>query len=168
MSSNTINLSQSIIASFMVIALSALFGYLEVQIEGRYGWAKSLPTWTYNMNGFVWTGYHVSLWAFLLIFIHVPFLLTAWTPQKECFLLSFLVIILLMEDAFWFLMNKNFCGEDPWRVPKFGYWPRFFFVGAFFVLFLSLFTKSASWIISCFILLLLIFISFPFQVKKCL
>jgi hypothetical protein len=164
---DTITISQSIISVIFVILLSVLLGYLEIQIEGRYGWAKNLPTWRRDMNGFVWTGYHISLWLFLLLVVHIPFIFTAWTAVKECFVLSFLVLILLMEDAFWFLMNKDFCGDDHWRQPKFGPIPRFFFIGSFFILFLSLFTNSASWMLSCLILVILMLITFPFQVKKC-
>ena len=164
---DTITISQSIISVIFVIILSVLLGYLEIQIEGRYGWAKNLPTWRRDMNGFVWTGYHISLWLFLLLIVHIPFIFTTWTAVKECFVLSFLVLILLMEDAFWFLMNKDFCGDDHWRQPKFGPIPRFFFIGSFFILLLSLFTNSASWMLSCLILVILMLITFPFQVKKC-
>jgi hypothetical protein len=164
---DTITISQSIISVIFVILLSVLLGYLEIQIEGRYGWAKNLPTWRRDMNGFVWTGYHISLWLFLLLVVHIPFIFTGWTAVKECFVLSFLVLILLMEDAFWFLMNKDFCGDDHWRQPKFGPIPRFFFIGSFFILLLSLFTNSASWMLSCLILVILMLITFPFQVKKC-
>jgi hypothetical protein len=164
---DSISIKQSLIAVVFVILLSIILGYLEIQIEGKYGWAKNLPTWSYNMKGFVWTGYHISLWLFLILIVHIPFIFCKWTRVKECFVLSFLVLILLMEDAFWFLLNKNFCGDDHWRQPKFGIFPRFFFIGVFFILFISLFTRSVSWMLSCLILCILMTCSFPFQVKKC-
>jgi hypothetical protein len=164
---DTITVPQSLLSVLFVVVLSILLAYLEIQIEGKYGWARNLPTWRRDMNGFVWTGYHVALWSFLLVVVHIPFLFTAWTGKKECFVLSFLVLILLLEDTFWFLMNKDFCGDDHWRQPKLGPIPRYFFIGSFFILLMSYFTQSPSWVLSCLVLLILMLLTFPFQVKKC-
>jgi hypothetical protein len=163
----TITVPQSLLSVFFVAVLSILLAYLEIQIEGKYGWAKNLPTWRRDMNGFVWTGYHVGLWSFLLLVVHIPFIFTPWTGRKECFVLSFLVLILLLEDTFWFLMNKDFCGDDHWRQPKLGPIPSYFFTGSLFILVMSYFTRSPSWVLSCLLLITMMLITFPFQVRKC-
>jgi hypothetical protein len=158
---------KSAIGLFIFIIISSIFlAYLEIQIEGTVGWAKNLPTWKYKISNFEITGYHLSLWGFLFIICHFPLFFTSWSLTKESFIISFFIILLLVEDSFWFLLNKEFKGlNDEWRQPKLGSIPMFFIVGAFFALFFALCSYSLYWFISVLILLTLCTISFPFQIS---
>lgn len=151
----------------ILLGLAAVLAYLEIQIEGKHGWATQLPTWRYNAYGFVITGYHLSLWAFILIILHLPLVFAPWTASMECFLLSFFILLLLVEDALWFFLNRGFCGKDPWRDPKLVTIPMFYFLGGVIVLLLALCSRSLPWILSSLFLLIAVIVSSPFQIQKC-
>jgi hypothetical protein len=150
-----------------ILLLAFLFAYLEIQIEGTKGWAVSLPTWRRRWLGMEWTGYHLAVWGFLLLFAHFPFVLFPWTGKGEAFVLSFLVLLLLIEDCLWFFLNRRFCGDDRWRRPKLGgLVPYFYFICAFLVLVFSFLTGDQPWIIASVVLLLVALASYPFQLTR--
>jgi hypothetical protein len=149
-----------------LILLSFFVAYLEVQIEGTHGWAASLPTWRQKVgsSSFVLTGYHVAFWSTLLLMVHLPFLMVPWSGRLECFVLSFLFALLLLEDAMWFFMNRR-VHDDPWRQPKvFNTVPYFFFLAASIAVATAYFTRCRSWFISICGLMILVLISYPFQI----
>ncbi|HTX54378.1 MAG TPA: hypothetical protein VMD08_13250 [Candidatus Baltobacteraceae bacterium] len=102
---------------FAFLSLSALlFALLEIQIEGRHGWAESLPTWRVENR---WTrliyrkpvtGYHVYAQAFVLVLSHAPFGLgfAGWGMRPELRVLSFVVLFWLLEDFLWFACNPAY------------------------------------------------------------
>lgn len=105
------------IGELLFIFLIAFFiAKLEIQIEGKDGWAKSLPTWkvknklTNLINGdYPFTGYH--FWAFftMITFIHLPFFVgMPLSLQTELKLLSILFLTTVLEDFLWFVLNPNF------------------------------------------------------------
>lgn len=105
------------------------FALLEIQIEGKHGWAKKLPTWRLYRPWFRYlpgankplTGYHLYLWILLFLLIHTPYLFVPARAQTEFMLLSGYIYILRLEDFFWFVLNphfglKNFRKERvPWH-----------------------------------------------------
>lgn len=112
----TINPCLFIIFLFLT---SSLFALLEIQIEGKDGWAANLPTWKISkkLNGIFKTfidpdkpitGYHTYLWIFLLLLVHFPFLITSWSIQKEYFILSYYWLMLSLEDFLWFVYNPSY------------------------------------------------------------
>ena len=101
----------SVIVSAIVMAL------LEIQVEGPDGWAADLPTWRVQnrwtkifYSGRPLTGYHLYLQLFVLLFVHLPFLLSlsAWTLRAECRVLSFMIFFWIVEDFTWFVINPAF------------------------------------------------------------
>jgi hypothetical protein len=155
------------ILNIFLFLLSIILALLEIQIEGNYGWASKLPTWQFKIGKFMITGYHLYLWSFLIIFVHFPFLFINWSWKNECYILTFLLMLLLLEDSFWFLFNKKFTLKDYWRYPKFHCIPYFYFIIAFLVLFLSFFTKNRLWICEIILLLIITLALYPLQVKYC-
>lgn len=140
------NLKTTIGLFIYIIVLSIFLAYLEIQIEGTDGWAKNLPTWRAKVSNFEITGYHLSLWAFVFLYAHMPMFFTGWSFKKESFALSFFIQLLLLEDSFWFLLNSEFKGKkDEWREPKIGPIPKFYFIGAFATLFFALLYGSLNW-----------------------
>lgn len=164
---NYVTTRQTLVCLPFLLGLAALLAYLEIQIEGKHGWATQLPTWRYNACGFILTGYHLSLWAFILIILHLPFVFVPWKASLECFLLSFFILMLLVEDALWFFLNRGFCGDDPWRDPKLLSIPMFYFLGGVVILLLALCSRSIPWIITSLLLLLTVIASSPFQIRPC-
>jgi hypothetical protein len=156
-----------IIYNIFLFLLSYILAKLEIQIEGIHGWASKLPTWKMKIGNFEITGYHLYLWLFLLLFIHLPFIFMSWSWQAECYLLTFLLMLLLIEDSFWFLFNKKFKYRDYWRFPKYKCIPYFYFIIAFLALFFGIYTKNIIWFSEMIVILIIILFLYPFQVKYC-
>lgn len=95
--------------------LAFVLAYLEVQIEGRDGWAAKLPTWRVTKGWIVrmaggrpLTGYHLALTAFLLLFFHYPTLWTDWSWAKELTVLSSYLLLVAVWDFLWFVLNPAY------------------------------------------------------------
>jgi hypothetical protein len=93
-----------------------LFALLEIQIEGRHGWAQNLPTWRIE-NKWVravyrkpLTGYHLYAQGFVMIMAHCPFglNLAPWSLPVELRILAFVVLFWILEDFLWFVCNPEF------------------------------------------------------------
>jgi hypothetical protein len=100
------------------VLLSAFFlAKLEIEIEGREGWASGLPTWRVDKHvlldllfgGRPLTGYHVwSLILFLFLF-HMPFFFYgSWSLSGELSVLGGYLLLWVLEDFLWFVMNPHF------------------------------------------------------------
>jgi len=113
-----------------IFVLSLLFALLEIEIEGKFGWAEKLPTW-YKKSGFSrifsffnskkpLTGYHLFLLLFIFLIVHMSFIMgLTWSLAKELQLLALYVIFLTLEDFLWFVFNpyyglKNFKKNKIW------------------------------------------------------
>lgn len=90
---------------------------LEINIEGKHGWAGKLPSGKINniltrilLGKQHYTWYH--LWFFLstLLLLHLPFFISPklWSPTIETFLLGNYAIAVILEDLFWFIFNPHF------------------------------------------------------------
>lgn len=95
--------------------LCYLLANLEVQIEGANGWASQLPTWrsfdprlTWIFGGRPVTGYHVYLNLLLLSFFHFPLVLAGFSWEKEARLLSGFMLLAVVWDFLWFVVNPHF------------------------------------------------------------
>ena len=95
--------------SFLLLILWAAFVFakLEIEIEGKHGWAEKLPTWRVERHvlldmffgGRPLTGYHV--WAFLFVFtmFHLPFAWNgSWSLTGELRVLGGYTLFWIVED----------------------------------------------------------------------
>ncbi len=129
---------QYILALFI---LSFTLAKLEINIEGKNGWAKNLPTWR-KKNKYtrliygnqILTGYHFWLNMFLLAVLHYPFLLlVSWSLKGELTVLSLLYFIWVIEDFLWFVLNpdygiKKFNKESiPWHIDWLWKFPKYYY-----------------------------------------
>lgn len=127
-----------IIFFVFVIITAFIWALLEVQIEGKNGWAGALPTWRFKVYvKYIWereiTGYHVYLMTFIALLLHSAFLYVSWSLKIELKIIAFFIILGVVEDFLWFVLNpayglKNFNRETVlwhtmWflRIPTF-YW----------------------------------------------
>lgn len=126
-----------------LLPLSLCTALLEIQIEGRHGWAAKIPTWRYQpawykalSNGKKITGYHLYLHATLLLLLHVPLLFTGWSWFMEWTMLSLYCSYVLLWDALWFVCNPAFGfaqfrkGNVWWYTNWLGRFPRDYYVNA--------------------------------------
>lgn len=113
------------------ILISAVVAELEIQIEGKNGWAARLPTWRVSnrLTSFILggayhplTGYHFFLGFFVILFFHFPFFAgLSWSPGFELRLISLFLFFWMIEDFLWFIFNPNYGfkkfrkGEIPWH-----------------------------------------------------
>jgi len=102
---------------FVFCFISAvLLALLEIQIEGKNGWAEKLPTWRFNLKfldilpGFQKpiTGYHIYFFFFVFFLIHIPFLFMRWDLHTELIILSAYILTTRWEDFLWFVFNPNY------------------------------------------------------------
>jgi hypothetical protein len=103
----------NIFAFFIFILIAAFFlAMLEIQIEGKFGWAKNLPTWrktiSLGFTKFEVTGYHIYLFAFVFFLMHFRFVFQPFTLKDELFTMSAYVFMVIFEDFFWFMFNPNY------------------------------------------------------------
>lgn len=106
-----------ILAYFIFIfLLSTDFALLEIQIEGKHGWAQRLPTFVYKKNwifnllgGKYPTGYHIIfVILFLPMFFHLPIFFTHWSIYKEFIVIGSWLFLIVAEDFMWFVLNPSF------------------------------------------------------------
>lgn len=96
----------------IVLALAAL----EVQIEGKYGWVKNLPTWRirskifgFFMGGKDLTGYLFYMLIILLLFFHLPFFGgVPWTWEAELEIIFLFLLFSVFWDFLWFVLNPYY------------------------------------------------------------
>lgn len=100
-----------------VLVAAAVFALLEIEIEGRAGWASDLPTWRVENRWTRWffgsralTGYHLYVHLFVLVMVHLPFLLqlTPFSWRGEARIAAFLILFWVVEDFLWFVLNPEF------------------------------------------------------------
>lgn len=107
-----------VLTNIYIFVLASVLAILEIQIEGANGWAKNLPTWRprpghplakiYSkiMGGKELTGYHATLFPFIILIFHLAYLLgTPFTLENELRVLALYFIFIALEDFLWFVLN---------------------------------------------------------------
>jgi len=135
-----------------LVLLSFFVAKAEINIEGKHGWAKKLPTWRIKnkftkifLGNYPLTGYHFWIFSGFLLLFHLSFFLgLKWNISSELKTLSLFLFFALMEDFFWFIFNpffglKKFNKKNiSWHGNWFGIIPwsylKLFFGGLFFLL----------------------------------
>jgi len=96
----------------IILALAAL----EVQIEGKYGWMKKIPTWRirskifgFFMGGKDLTGYLFYMLILLLLLFHLPFFGgVAWSLNAEIEIIYLFLLLSVFWDLLWFVLNPYY------------------------------------------------------------
>lgn len=107
------------IATFWFV-FALLLALIEIEIEGKHGWAEDAPTWYRTtgiagrlyglfMNGKPLTGYHLWMLVFTIMIFHVGFFMGAeWTPSTELITMAKYFIWAVFWDFLWFVFNFNY------------------------------------------------------------
>lgn len=109
------------ITNIYLFIMAILLAILEIQIEGKHGWAGKLPTWRPKKTPWFLlvykkvignrevTGYHLSLFTYVLFIFHLPFFLgTALTWENWLKVFSLFLIYIVVWDFLWFVMNPHY------------------------------------------------------------
>lgn len=104
-----------------LFVMVTIFALLEIQIEGKDGWAKNLPCWRPKpssftaklyaafMNGKELTGYHAAIFPLPLLILHFPFVAgISWTLVRELETLSMCFLMAVVWDFLWFVWNPAY------------------------------------------------------------
>jgi hypothetical protein len=120
------------------VIIALVMALLEIQIEGKNGWARSLPTWRLSVAMPVvgmWggaekqiTGYHLYLWLFTLLLGHSAFLWTKWSLKKEAEVISFYIFYTALEGLLWFALNPAF-GWQSFRYGRIAWYKELWVLG---------------------------------------
>lgn len=117
-----------------VSLVSFVFAKVEIQIEGKQGWASALPTWRIEKHwlldlfwgGRPMTGYHAWMFFFILLMFHLGFAITGiWTWVLEFRVLAAIAMFWLIEDFLWFVLNPDY-GIKNFTKTKIPWHPRWF------------------------------------------
>ncbi len=117
---------------FYLFLCAVVFAVVEIQIEGPHGWAQKLPAWRPHpqhwlsrltkrvFHGKEFTGYHASVFLFLLLVFHFPFVWSGtWSVFSELELLAVFAVFVVVWDFLWFVLNpyyslRNFNPQNVW------------------------------------------------------
>lgn len=97
--------------NFYIFLIALVLALLEIQIEGKEGWASNLPVWRpgWKFLSKEITGYHGLLILLLLLFFHFPFVSGGgWSLSSELKILSLFFIFVSVWDFLWFVLNPHF------------------------------------------------------------
>lgn len=110
-----------IITNVYIFVMALTLAILEIQIEGKNGWAKNLPTWRPKnpnlftklfskiMSGKEITGYHLSMFSLVFIILGLPFVFGfPFTLENFLKVFSFYLLICAVWDFLWFVLNPWF------------------------------------------------------------
>ena len=101
----------------VLAAWAVLMALLEIEIEGRHGWAERLPTWyrvrgpaarTYRFIGGTrpLTGYHLMMFPIPLLMLHYPYVAGAdWSLAAEASTIAVFLAWIIAWDYLWFVLN---------------------------------------------------------------
>jgi len=110
-----------IIGTLYLFLISLVFAALEVQIEGKNGWASALPTWRPSHGGLLSkiyrallfgkdvTGYHLLIFTLLLAILHYPYFSgKSWNLTLELQTISYFFLLSIVWDFLWFVLNPHY------------------------------------------------------------
>ncbi len=119
------------ITNLYLFVIAVVLAILEIQIEGPHGWAKNLPTWRPDpkhpvaklyskmMSGKELTGYHTSIFTFVFLIFHLPYVFgLAFTLEHWLQTMALFFIFIALWDFLWFVLNpyyplKSFVKDNP-------------------------------------------------------
>lgn len=104
-----------LIKAFIWMTILALFhALMEVQVEGRNGWARHLPTFRINiffykfLGGKPLTGYHLYMLLMFITIFHGIFLFQEWNGRLEMTIFGLFSFYFVIEDFLFFVVNPHY------------------------------------------------------------
>lgn len=96
------------------IILAIITALWEIQVEGKDGWAKLLPTFRINvffrklLGGKSLTGYHIFLLLLFITVFHGLFINELGTLKIEYKIFGLVSWFFVIEDTLWFVFNPRY------------------------------------------------------------
>jgi hypothetical protein len=96
------------------IIFAIIFSLLEIQVEGKAGWARHLPTFRINvffnklLGGKPLTGYHIYMIILFIAIFHAMLHEDMLCWNKEFQIFGLLSWFFVLEDVLWFILNPHY------------------------------------------------------------
>lgn len=100
--------------SLYLLIIASIHALWEIEIEGKCGWARKLPTFRINvffrklLGGKPLTGYHLYMLLIFQFLFHGIYLFIPFTWATECNLQATMSIYWILEDILWFIFNPHY------------------------------------------------------------
>jgi len=106
--------------TLLLFAYALLFALVEIEIEGKDGWAMRLPTWfrrtpwyarlyAFLLSGKPLTGYHAVMFFIPFVSFHIGLAFgQPWSWGLEAHVLASYLVWNVTWDFLWFLLNPHF------------------------------------------------------------
>ncbi len=100
-----------------ILVLAFAWAKMEIQIEGKDGWASKLPTWRVSDHWLLdllygsrpLTGYHVWAFVFVFLVLHMPMVAQqSWSWRWEIKVIALYNVFWVVEDFLWFVLNPHY------------------------------------------------------------
>jgi hypothetical protein len=116
-------LLRSLPGSVLLFAYALLFALVEIEIEGKDGWAMNLPTWyrrkpwyarvyAFLLSGKPLTGYHAVMFFIPFLSFHVGLAFgQPWSWGLEARMLATYLVWNVTWDFLWFVLNPAYGWE---------------------------------------------------------
>lgn len=147
-----------------LFAFCIILAFLEIQIEGKSGWATNLPTWKPHhthwaqkiyrkfMSGKDLTGYHIGMFALVLFVLHgFYFWHEQWSWQHQLQVIGLFFLVSVIWDFLWFVLNPYFGWKHftpakiAWHKSWLGPWPLDYYYGLIGYIFFYSISQYPSW-----------------------
>lgn len=98
----------------ILLLLSALlYSLIEIEIEGKNGWGKQLPTANIGKSKKSLTMYHVYMGLFIITILSIVFLVNKpFNIKNLLYMISMSLWFFILEDMYWFMFNPNYKFQD--------------------------------------------------------
>ena len=98
------------IFSIFVVFSAFIYACIEIELEGKNGWAENLETSCLGSSKNSLTIYHVFMVIFIVTMFNLAFIFNPsyFSWRNELFVLSLMCIWFLFEDVFWFVLNPYY------------------------------------------------------------
>ena len=93
--------------NIFIVFAAFIFAIIEIEIEGRYGWGKNLPTPHTGSDPKSLTFYHVYIFLFVFLCFNMIFFTKTNTINtgNVLYMLSMTLMFFFLEDMYWFFSN---------------------------------------------------------------
>ena len=93
----------------LLITLSFLFALIEIELEGKFGWAEQTPTPNLGNSKSSLTLYHLYMAMFMfLAFATIFFVNSEINGANLTYMFAIVLWFFTLEDLFWFVLNPNY------------------------------------------------------------
>ena len=95
--------------AIFVVFVSMIYAMIEIELEGKHGWAKTLHTVHITKDRKSLTYYHLLMFIFIFSMFYVIFALKQkyMTIKNSLYIFTIVLSFFMLEDMYWFILNPH-------------------------------------------------------------